>query len=54
MRGALLFLPILAGFWLSIVAWSRFTETGRVDACLDDGGAWDYEHGTCASPRSTP
>lgn len=28
------------------------TEAGRIDACLDNGGAWNYDEGRCEGERT--
>jgi len=30
------------------------TESGRIDACLDRGGAWDYEQSKCGREGPLP
>ena len=44
----------LIAFWAAGWIWANFTEAGRIDACLDDGGAWIYEQSKCEESRSPP
>jgi len=40
--------------WMVVWAWGNFTESGRIDACLDEGGAWHFEQSRCVLARSSP
>jgi len=54
LRWHVLILLALASFWAVVWFWSNFTESGMIDACLDDGGAWSYEQSKCEGARSSP
>jgi hypothetical protein len=45
---------VAAGLWGALIFWSEYTESGRIDGCLDDGGRWNYEQGRCEGNRSAP
>jgi hypothetical protein len=45
---------LLSALWIAVWIWSNFTLDGRIDACLDDGGAWRYEQSKCEGARSSP
>lgn len=51
---AAMILFLLSALWVTVWIWSNFTLDGRIDACLDDGGAWRYEQSRCESARSSP
>jgi hypothetical protein len=36
--------------WLALFIWSQ-SEHGKVDSCLDAGGAWDYKLKKCEGAR---
>ena len=40
--------------WAALRFWGNYTESGRLDACLDQGGAWNYEQSKCEGTRSSP
>ena len=47
------FALVLATFgllWVALSIWSQ-TEHGKIDSCLDAGGAWDYELKQCKGAR---
>jgi hypothetical protein len=44
----------IVGLWAGLFLWSNVTESGRIDACLDGGGRWDYEQSKCEGSRSSP
>ncbi|WP_230532732.1 hypothetical protein [Microvirga roseola] len=47
------FVAVIATFaalWVALFIWDQ-TESGKVDYCLDAGGAWDYEQGRCEGAR---
>ena len=47
------FALVLATFgllWLALYIWDQ-TEHGKIDYCLDAGGAWDYELKKCQGAR---
>jgi hypothetical protein len=52
-RAAMLVL-VLSSLWAASWIWSTFTLDGRIDACLDDGGAWRYEQARCEAVRASP
>jgi hypothetical protein len=45
-------LGILAIIWGLVVAFD-VPRQFEIDSCLDSGGRFDYERGTCESPRSS-
>jgi len=47
-------LLVLFTFWATDWIWANFTVSGRIDACLDDGGAWSFEQSKCEGSRSSP
>lgn len=51
MLKALAAIAILGGLWAALFIWSNHTEAGRADYCLDEGGAWNSEHGRCEGAR---
>jgi hypothetical protein len=44
-------LGILGAMWAAVYYVSSHTEFGRIDYCLDSGGAWDYELKKCKGAR---
>ena len=40
--------------WAALRVWTNYTASGRIDACLDQGGAWSYEQSKCQGGRSSP
>lgn len=46
-------IAILAAQWAALYAWGNYTESGKVDYCLDSGGAWNDAQDRCEGARST-
>jgi hypothetical protein len=42
---------ILGALWAALYIWSDYTESGKIDYCMDAGGAWNYELKTCEGAR---
>ncbi len=42
---------ILGALWAALYYWSNYSESGKIDRCLDSGGAWDYGLKTCKDAR---
>lgn len=40
--------------WAVLRFWGDYTESGRVDTCLDRGGAWNYEQSKCEGAGALP
>jgi hypothetical protein len=54
MERAAMVVLVLSSLWVAGWIWSNFTLDGRIDACLDDGGAWRYEQARCEAVRASP
>lgn len=46
LKGFALVLAAFGLLWVALSIWSQ-TEHGKIDSCLDAGGAWDYELKQC-------
>jgi hypothetical protein len=51
---AAMILFLLSSLWVAGWVWSNYTLDGRIDACLDEGGAWHFEQSRCVGTRSSP
>jgi hypothetical protein len=50
-RKTLALVLALIGLWAALYIWGHYTEAGRMDYCLDEGGTWSHEQGQCEGAR---
>jgi hypothetical protein len=48
--GRIALIVVALGVLVAVVMWA--SDFLKIDSCLDRGGAWNYERGTCEGARS--
>jgi len=51
MRKVFLITLVLLSLWAGHYYWSNYTLAGKVDACMDNGGVWNYGRDECEGAR---
>jgi hypothetical protein len=46
-RVRLIGIPLILVTLMLLISWIKYGEFGKIDACLDSGGAWDHSAKEC-------